>query len=478
MIRDYEKQPLGYIKEKFVRRREKPLKEDLEEMFIERNMSIREISVYLNYNARMLQDVLKEYGLKKDRKKVYEKQRETLLREKGVENPFQLTSSKENARKTCLEKYGKEYFVQTEEYREKNSKTRLLKYGEDPYRREKYKETCKKRFGVENVAYKHFTEEQMKFENDREYTKRFIEENDIQSALEFSEKSGIKQYASLTLLHRHGLMELFKRRVSQEERELQEFLNELGIEYTEHYRMDNNQEIDILIPSMNIGIEYNGDIWHCEVFRDKDYHYNKSKYALEHHGIFIYHIFGYEWKNGKDIIKNDLKNLLGKSLIEIDSGKCYVEEVSKKEKKDFLESFDIRGNDHSSLSYGLFYDGLLVFLMTFSKTLSNTSEWSVSRMCSRTDYRIIGGEKRLFEQFIETVLPERVTGNSDLSKTLGRVYETLGLKFLRNSLPKPVWIKSGKTKTCRNEVETMHKLGYYRVYNCGDRIWEWKNLHK
>ena len=72
MLRDYIKEPLKHIREGSVLRREKPYKEDLYEMFIEKNMSIKEISEYLNYNSRMLQNVLKEYGIKKDRKKAYQ----------------------------------------------------------------------------------------------------------------------------------------------------------------------------------------------------------------------------------------------------------------------------------------------------------------------------------------------------------------------------------------------------------------------
>ena len=68
-----------------------------------------------------------------------------------------------------------------------------------------------------------------------------------------------------------------------------------------HYRMSNNKEIDILIPLLNIGIEFNGDIWHSEWYRPITYHIDKSIYAMENHKIFIYHIFGYEWKNNKTV---------------------------------------------------------------------------------------------------------------------------------------------------------------------------------
>ena len=159
MLRDYQKNPLGYIQNGSVRSREKPFKEDVIELYIDKNMSTKECDEYFQYNMRMCQTILKEYGIKKDRKQVYEKQKETLLKIKGVENVFQLKEVQEKSKQTSLEKYGKEHYVQTNEYKEKNLETRVEKYGDDPFQREKYKQTCLKRFGVENYDYINYTEE-------------------------------------------------------------------------------------------------------------------------------------------------------------------------------------------------------------------------------------------------------------------------------------------------------------------------------
>lgn len=488
MLRDYIKEPLKHIREGSVLRREKPYKEDLYEMFIEKNMSIKEISEYLDYNSRMLQNVLKEYGIKKDRKKVYEVQKKTLMERDGVENAFQLKASIEKSQQTCFEKYGKKHYSQTDEFKEKNLATRIKRYGDDPYQREKYRQTCKEKFGVENFNYIHFTEKQLRFENDKEYTKQFIIDNGIQSALEFSEKSEIKQYASLTLLHKHDLMGMFKYKTSQEEKEIQEFLNLLNVEFIPHFKMDNNQEIDIFIPSLNIGIEFNGDIWHCEVFRDMNYHYNKSEYALTHYGIFIYHIFGYEWSTIKDKIKNQMKNLLKKNSSVIYARKCSIKEVSNNDKKQFLEDNHLQGNDHSKVYLGLYNNDELVSLMTFSKPHNtNNNEWELSRFCSKANCNVIGGASKLFKHFVKTYQPKSVISYSDISKTKGSLYETLGFEYTHKSKPSYVWIKSGsmksryqtRVKELHNkgfegtETSIMHSLGYSRLYNCGNKVWIW-----
>jgi hypothetical protein len=48
-------------------------------------------------------------------------------------------------------KYGESSFVQTDEYKIKNSETRNNRYGYDPYCREKFRNTCNQKYGVENV---------------------------------------------------------------------------------------------------------------------------------------------------------------------------------------------------------------------------------------------------------------------------------------------------------------------------------------
>lgn len=488
LIRDYEKQPLGYIRNGSIKYREKPLKEDMVELYINQNMSVKELAKYLNYNERMLLKVLSEYGLKKDRKKVYEIQKKT-LNKKGVDNVFQLEEVKQKSQQTILEKYGKKYYTQTDKYKDKNRKIRKEKYGNDPFCREKYRQTCKKKFGVENYDYIKYTNEQVRLLNDREYCIDFIKKNDIKNGLDFSEKSGIKQYASLTILHKHNLMSMFDYTVSKPEYELQEYLKGKGLETINHYKID-GKEIDIYIPALKIGIEFNGNYWHCEVFRDMNYHKNKSDIA-ERNGVFLYHIFEYEWNTRKQQILNQLNNLLGLNIGKIYARKCLIKMVSKKDKKIFLEDNHLQGNDHSLLYYGLYYNDELVSLMTFSKPHNtNKYEWELCRFCSKANYNVIGGASRLLKAFIKDYKPSSIISYSMISHTRGNLYQMLGFNCEAISKPSYVWYKSNDIKTRyqtrvkdlkrkgfigNTEVDIMHNLGYSRIYDCGNKVWTWKN---
>ena len=482
MLRDYQKNPLGYIQNGSVRKREKPFKEDIIELYIDKNMSVKECAEYFQYNMRMFQKVLT-----KDRKQVYEKQKETLLKTKGVENVFQLKEIQEKSKQTSLEKYGVEYYVQTDEYKEKNLETRKEKYGDDPFQRELAKKTIKEKYGVENIDYNHYNEHQLKLLNDREYTEKYIKENNIQSALEFSNKNGFSQAGGEFILSKHNLIDNLICNTTQPEKDIQDLLNG-KIEYISHYRMKNNKEIDIFIPKLNMGIEFNGDYWHCEKYKDKKYHQEKSLYA-NNENIFIYHIFEYEWNEKKQQIINQLNNLLGINVDKIYARKCVIKEVDNKEKIEFLEENHLQGNDQSSIKLGLYYNDELVSLMTFVKPRFNKKyQYELSRFCSKNNCNVIGGASKLFKYFIDNYNPQSIISYSNIAHTKGKLYETLGFNFDSITEPNYVWSNGHKVLSryqCQKhrliqegyegntESEIMHNMGYSKLYDCGNKVWVW-----
>lgn len=57
------------------------------------------------------------------------------------------------------------------------------------------------------------------------------------------------------------------------------------------HKMSNGKEIDIFIPSLNAGVEYNGNYWHSTAIKeDKNYHLDKTEFAVIQHGAKIFHV--------------------------------------------------------------------------------------------------------------------------------------------------------------------------------------------
>ena len=70
----------------------------------------------------------------------------------------------------------------------------------------------------------------------------------------------------------------------------------------------NGKELDIYYPEKKIAIEFNGDYWHNENHKPRDYHYNKFKNCLNS-CITLVSIFENDWKLKKNHIKDYLNDL-------------------------------------------------------------------------------------------------------------------------------------------------------------------------
>ena len=68
------------------------------------------------------------------------------------------------------------------------------------------------------------------------------------------------------------------------------------------------QELDLYYPEKKIAIEFNGDYWHSNKYKSKDYHFKKYITCCKYN-ILLVSIFEYEWNNRKDEIKSYLKDI-------------------------------------------------------------------------------------------------------------------------------------------------------------------------
>ena len=102
---------------------------------------------------------------------------------------------------------------------------------------------------------------------------------------------------------------------SSGEKEVRNFIESFGYKTIKTRQVIKPYEIDIFIPELNLGIEYNGDYWHSEKVLSKKhnnyktYHEDKTKLA-ESRGIKLIHIWESEWNNTKEAVKEKIKNLL------------------------------------------------------------------------------------------------------------------------------------------------------------------------
>ena len=251
------------------------------------------------------------------------------------------------------------------------------------------------------------------------------------------------------------------------------------------------KEIDLYSEEHKIGIEFNGNYWHSDKFRGKNYHFNKSKLAKSK-GVFLYHIFEYEWldKRTKNIIIDQLKDLFNydKEVIKVED--CTIKEVPTKDKNTFLNNNHLLNKCESTVNLGLYYKDKLVSIMVFIRVKDQDSLYELSRFCCKIGYRVINGFNCLFDYFIKQYKPKSIITYSDIAKEDEKILGSIGFKLKSIEKPQYCWTDGDNTLTQgQDSLKYIKKKGWLkedmsmdkvmkdhkfnRLYDCGRKKWLW-----
>jgi hypothetical protein len=256
-------------------------------------------------------------------------------------------------------------------------------------------------------------------------------------------------------------------------------------------------EIDIYLPELKIGIEYNGLYWHSEKGgRFKDYHLDKLKKSQQA-GIRLIQIFSDEWINKNEIVRSKIKNILNLNINKIYARKCEIKEIDSKIKNKFLNTNHIQGTCHSNIRLGLYYNNDIVAVMTFQKPriaigrTKNNIEESYELVRYASSVGVVGGASKLLKYFIQTYKPKHIYSYSDNRWTdpNNNMYLKLGFIFAKTSPPNYFYTKDFMSRLHRynfnkfhlkkqgediskTEKEIMTNKKYTRVWDCGNTRYE------
>ncbi|MBR1454666.1 MAG: hypothetical protein IJ593_08520 [Lachnospiraceae bacterium] len=255
-------------------------------------------------------------------------------------------------------------------------------------------------------------------------------------------------------------------------------------------------ELDIYIPELKLAIEYNGNFWHSDNMKDKNYHLNKTIMCGKL-GIRLIHVFEYEWKNNnqKEKIKSLINNLINKNKNILYARDLVIKEIENSEAVEFCNKYHLQNGINSKINIGLFKDNELVQLMTFgTPRFSSGYQYEMLRLATKSDYYITGGSERLFNYFVKKYNPSSVVSYCNLSKFRGDIYFKLGFKFCGWGTVEPnyVWcdgygndvltryqtmkhllVEKGLGTDDQTEDEIMESLGYLKIYDCGNLKFVW-----
>ena len=467
---------------------------------------------------------------------VQEKTKQTCLEKYGVENISQCSEVKEKISNKLQNRSIEEKIIT----REKTKQTLLIKYGNENYNnRNKAKQSMIDKYGVEYCMQSEEIKNKYKLSIQKKYNKSKDELNEIDYMIAWrQQKHGINssmysdEFIINLLLDKSRLID-FIMSITEKNRNIYYLSNvlNLSIGYINLYLIKYNIK-DLLIGKSsslfeddiykcllnlsfkniklhdrqliypleldftinNMAIEFNGNYYHSSFYKDKNYHYDKSR-LCEEKGIRLIHIWEYEWVDKEMKIK--LLNLISNTKIKIYARNCKIKEVSKKECDDFLNLYHLQNSCRGQkICYGLYYNNQLVQIMTFGKPRYNKNyEYELLRLCSHKDYKIVGGSERLFKHFLKEINPQSIISYCDYSKFSGEVYERLDMKLIKVSSPNKIWIRDNKIirdsllnqigfdnlfgtnygKGTSNE-ELMINHGWLETYDCGNKIYEWRKI--
>lgn len=234
-------------------------------------------------------------------------------------------------------------------------------------------------------------------------------------------------------------------------------------------------EIDIFVPSRNLAIEFNGIYWHSIL--EKGYHLNKSE-MCESQGIRLIHVFEWEWIDSREKIESILDSALGNTT-RVYARECEFVRLTPTESRVFMEDNHIQGNVGAKHHFGLKRNGVLLSAMTFGDVrFSGDFDYEMLRFCSKLGHTVVGGESKLFSNAIKTLRPRSVISYCDRSKFTGIGYEKLGFVHTRNTEPSYRWVNGYESLSryrtqMKNETEIMENRGYRKIYDCGNKVYEW-----
>ena len=239
-----------------------------------------------------------------------------------------------------------------------------------------------------------------------------------------------------------------------------------------------HKELDIYIPSLKVAFEYDGMIWHSDRYRvDANYHLKKTE-ECANKGIKLYHIFEYEWINRQEIVKDKIKHIIGVNYNEYNhNGNYKIIKINEEEAKEFNERYNLQGHIISSLYIGMYCNNELKSMLSLQK--ENDNKWRVVRFTNNVNNNLIANS--IINYFIDKYKPNKIEAYEDrrwVANSNDSIYRRNGFELVDIIPPDYGYTKGQNDYINKEKLKDCHLSNdYYRIYDCGQYKYEWKNVN-
>lgn len=438
--------------------------------------------------------------------KTREKTKKTNLNKFGVAHPLQSAQVQAKLQETNQQRYGSKNPAASPEVKEKIAITNTTKYGnicslngEEVIRKKRH--TWLSTRGVDNPAKcpdvkLRAAQTVLKKTNTRKQSYLALFAHHGITPL-FNEWTGTHQYewkhecgtvfrAPFTSNYIPRCPHCFPLSISKEELAVRQMLEKSGVEFQTNVRsVLNGRELDIYIPSKNIGIEINGAYWHHDG-RDYLFTLHQKTELAEQIGIHLLHFWDFEVNEKPEIVKSIIFSKLG--LLPITGARKFtVQKISPSQAADFLNNTHINGFARAKYHFALMRADKIHAVASFGRTrFERTDGFELIRFASTNT--IAGGLSKLIAAFKKHETGRLIT-YADRRFSIGNAYKKIGFRFLKNTKPNYFYFRGSKriqrqqaqrhrisnlgiTKLAESELDTMLINGWLKCSDCGSKKFE------
>lgn len=278
---------------------------------------------------------------------------------------------------------------------------------------------------------------------------------------------------------------------SKAQREINQYIQDIlpeGTEVITTRKALDGKEIDIYVPSLKVGFEYNGTYFHSSAVQTISRREAEKTRIAREKGIRLVHIWEHDWLGPKqDIIKSLIRNVLNvSSPHKVYARKTEVHSITYKEASEFLEKHHIQGKASGShyLSLRTKEDPSITVAVMVLTYNPKTKDMTLDRYA--TSLHVPGGHSKLIKYVENNLTYKNIITFADLQYSYGDLYEKTGwtldatippdYKYLyKNKVHHKFNFRKKRFKTdpelihdpSLTEAELAELNNIYRIWDCG-----------
>lgn len=249
------------------------------------------------------------------------------------------------------------------------------------------------------------------------------------------------------------------------------------------------KELDIYVPSRELGIEFNGLYYHSAHFMNAKYHQEKLN-ACNKAGVDLIMIYEDEWRDRREIIEGMIRHRLGKQPNTYDARKLTIRELTLDEAKRFFNENHLEGYTRCTKTFGLVDDtgNTVCAAMSLRRPFhAKYADWyELGRSCAKRDANVRGWLGKLSKAILADALASNKKGVMtyvDSRVGPGGGYKAAGWTLAAESSGARFWwtdyvhrynrfkYKADKARGM-TQRQVADEAGVIEIYGCSNSRWE------